>query len=338
MEGSMKHFAASLVIASLSLVSARAEEASVPAFFVLSERGEGTFDMEAWQRATKALKNEEFVRTYRLGEDGTVLQKAQDDAAKVNAADNVVMLMTTTTQDKNSSEFHESLRQVEQQFQTNPTLKGSSVVARWPMCALVQLDSSRNAKMPPVTMVFVLDHPQANAFCYPMVQAYFTTPRGADGKRIAPISIDGATVALQAVLPSMRLTKKTLADKAAFKQGNLVERPTNVYAPGEEIFIYAFLENVGRKDVGTPMASYEIGLDIEVRDRDGKVLKSLPDEHTFKADSPPPFPLSLGYFSNFATAGISLDSPGNYTIAYIFHDRARPETPPATAEFDVTVK
>lgn len=73
----------------------------------------------------------------------------------------------------------------------------------------------------------------------------------------------------------MKLAKKTLADKAAFKQGNLVERPTNVYAPGEEIFIYAFLENVGRKDVGTRMSSYEIGLDIEIRDCAGKVLKTL---------------------------------------------------------------
>ncbi|NGN45057.1 hypothetical protein G6N74_28785 [Mesorhizobium sp. CGMCC 1.15528] len=334
----MKHFTASLVIASLFLVSARAEEANVPAFFVLSDRGEGTFDMEAWQRATKALKNEDFVRTYRLGADGTVLQKAQEDAAKVNAADNIVMLMTTTTQDKNSTEFHESLRQVEQQFQTDPTLKGASVLARWPMCALVQLGKTRNAKMPPIAMIFVLDHPQANAFCYPMVQSYFTTPLGPDGKRVAPISIDGATVALQAVLPPMKLTKKTLADKAAFKQGNLVERPNNVYAPGEEIFIYAFFENVGRKDVGTPMSSYEIGLDIEVRDQSGKVLKSLPDEHTYKADSPPPFPVSLDYFSNFATAGISLDTPGSYTIVYIFHDRSRPETLPAAAEFDVTVK
>ncbi|SFU21318.1 hypothetical protein [Mesorhizobium sp. YR577] len=334
----MKHFAASLAIASLFLVSARAEEANVPAFFVLSERGEGTFDMEAWQRATKALKNEEFVRTYRLGGDGSVLQKAQADAEKAHAAANVVMLMTTTTQDKNSTEFYESLRQVEQQFQTDPTLKGASVLARWPMCALVQLDGSRNAKMPPVTMVFVLDDPQANVFCYPMVQSYFTTPPGPDGKRVAPISIDGATVALQAVLPPMKLTKKTLADKAAFKQGNLVERPNNVYAPGEEIFIYAFFENVGRKDVGTPMSSYEIGLDIEVRDQSGKVLKSLPDEHTYKADSPPPFPVSLDYFSNFATAGISLDTPGSYTIAYIFHDRSRPETLPAAVEFDVTVE
>lgn len=236
----MKHFVASLAIASLSLVSARAEEASVPAFFVLNDRGERTFDMEAWQRATVALKSEELVRTYRLGGDGSVLQKAQADAEKAHAAANVVMLMTTTTQDRNSTEFHESLRQVEQQFQTDPTLKGASVLARWPMCALVQLGKTRNAKMPPIAMIFVLDHPQANAFCYPMVQSYFTTPLGADGKRVAPISIDGATVALQAALPPIKLAKKTLADKAAFKQSNLVERPTNVFAPREEIFIYAF--------------------------------------------------------------------------------------------------
>lgn len=334
----MKHFVVNLAIATSSLASAHAFEASVPAFFVLDERSGAAFDIQAWQRATEALKGGELVRTYRLGRDGAALQKAQEEAAKANAAGDVVLLLTTTTQDRNSTEFRASLGELEKQLKINPALKGASVLATWPMCALVQQGGTDNAKGLPATMVFVLDHPQADAFCYPLVQSYFTTPPGPDGKRAAPIMVDGATVALQAILPPMKLARKTLADKAAFKQGNLVERPTNVYAPGEEIFIHVYFENVGRKDVGTPMASYEIGLDIEVRNRAGTVLKALPNEHTFKADSPPPFPVSLGYFSNFATAGIAVHDSGDYTIAYTFHDRARPETPPVTAEFDVTVK
>jgi hypothetical protein len=338
MEDPMKQFAVNLAIATLSLASAHAYEASVPAFFVLDERSGAAFDMQAWQRATEALKGEDLVRTYRLGRGDVALQKAQEEAAKAKAEDNVILLMTTTTQDKNSTEFHESLAQLEKQLQTTPAFEGSSVLAEWPMCALVQQGGTDHAKGLPATMVFVLDHPQANAFCYPLVQSYFTTPPGPDGKRVAPISVDGATIALQAMLPPIKLARKTLADKAAFKQGNLVERPTNVYAPGEEIFIHAYFENVGRKDVGTPMARYEIGLDIEVRDRAGKVLKTLPNEHTYKADAPPPFPVSLDYFTNFATAGIAINDSGDYTIAYIFRDRARPETPAVTAEFDVTVK
>ena len=334
----MKHLAAQFMLASLCLIPVRAEDAKVPAFFVLDERSGQQFDIQAWQHATEALKGEDLVRTYRLGGDDTVLRQAQDEAAAANATANIVLLMTTTTQDTNSTEFSQSFSQLEQQLQTDPALNGASVLAKWPMCALVQQGASGHAGTLPVTMILVLDHPQANAFCYPLVQSYFTTPPGPDGTRVAPINIDAATIALQAVLPPMKLVRKMLTDKTAFSQGNLVERPTNIYAPGDEIFIYAYFENVGRKDVGTPMASSEIGLDIEVRDRAGNVLKALPDQHTFKVDAPTPFPVSGDYFTNFATAGIAINDPGDYTVAYIFHDRARPQTPPVTAEFDVTVR
>ena len=334
----MKHFAASSIIAGLFLFSAHAENAEGPAFFVLDERGGHEFDMQAWQLAARAWKGEQFVRTYRLGRDDSVLQKAKDDAAKAKASDNVVLLTTTTTPDKNSREFRVSFGQLKQQFQTNPKFKDFSVLAEWPMCALVQQGPGNDGSGLRGTMLFVLDHPQANAACYPMVQVYFTKPPGPDGKRVAPVRVDSASVALQAILPPMKLVRKMLADKAAFKQGKLVERPTNVFAPGEEIFIHAHFRNVGRNDVGTPMASYEIGLDIEVRDGTGKVLKTFPNEHIYKGDSPPPFPESLDYFTNFVTAGITIGEPGDYTIAYIFHDRSRQETPPVAAEVAVTVK
>ncbi|MCA1414360.1 MULTISPECIES: hypothetical protein [Bradyrhizobium] len=334
----MKRFAASCMIASLFLTSAHAENGNAPAFFVLDERSGHQFDMQAWQQAAKASKGGQFVRTYRLLGDDSVLRKARDDAAKAKASDNVVHLMTTTTPDKNSREFRESLAQLKQQFQTDPKFKGVSALAEWPMCALVQLGPGNDGSSLRGTMLFVLNHPQASAACYPLVQIYFTTPPGPDGKRIAPVRVDSTSVALQAALPPMKLARKMLADKAAFQQGKLIERPTNVFAPAEEIFLHAYFENVGRKDVGTPMASYEIGLDIEVRDETGKVVKAFPDEHTYKGASPPPFPESLDYFTNFVTAGITIGEPGEYTIAYIFHDRSRQETPPVAAEFAVTVK
>ncbi len=334
----MKHFAANFMIASLFLISAHAENANAPAFFVLDERGGLGFDMQAWQQAAKAWKGEQFVRTYSLGRDASVLRTAKDDAAKAKASDNVVLLTTTTTPDKNSREFRASFAQLKQQFRTNPKFKGFSVLAEWPMCALVQQGPANDGSGLRGTMLFVLDHPQANAACYTMVQVYFTTPPGPDGKHTAPVRVDSASVALQAALPPMKLAGKILADKAAFKQGKLVERPTNVFTVGEEIFIQADLTNVGRNDVGTPMAGYEIGLDIEVRDGTGKVLKAFPNEHTYKGGSPPPFPGSLDYFTNFVTAGITIGERGDYTIAYIFHDRSRQETPPVAAEVAVTVK
>ncbi|WP_038379200.1 hypothetical protein [Bradyrhizobium elkanii] len=334
----MKHFSISSLIASLFLISAHAASAEAPAFFVLDERGGHEFDMRAWQNAAKAWKGEKFVRTYRLGRDDSALRKAKDDATEAKASDNVVLLMTTTMPDKNSREFRASLDQLKQQFQTNPKFNGFSVLAEWPMCALVQQGPGSNDSGLRGMMLFVLDHPQANAACYPMVQVYFTTPPGPDGKRIAPVRVDSASVALQATLPPMTLAGKMLADKTAFKQGKLVERPTNVFAPGEEIFIQANFRNVGRNDVGTPMASYEIGLDIEVRDRTGKVLTALPHEHTYKGASPPPFPESLDYFTNFVTAGITISEPGDYTVVYVFRDRSRRETPPVPVEFAVIVK
>ena len=144
-------------------------------------------------------------------------------------------------------------------------------------------------------------------------------------------------VAKAMTLPPMKLARHMLADKAASKQGNFVERPTNVFKPGEEIFIYAYFGNVGRINA-MPMSSYEIGLDIEVRDRAGQVLKTFPNAHVLRANAPPSFPVSAKHFTNFVTAGIALHDPGDYIVAYIFSDHSRSKKPAVTAAFDVKVK
>ena len=327
----------SLFGACVAFTTAPADDREVDAFFILDERSGWTFDMKAWEKAASAIDVADHVHTYRSDGDASVTARAQDEAAKANATGNIVNLQTMRTEDRNASEFRQSLRALEQSFEASPALKGSMIAMEQPMCALVQHARPKGPGLLQQTTLIILDHPQATAFCYPLVLSYYITPPGPDGKRVAPVSFDARTLALQATMPGMRLARKALVDKAEFSRGNFVERNSTLYAPGEEIFIYAGFENVGRKEVGSPFATYEIGLDIEVRDRAGKVLKALPDAHAFKGQSPPPFPVSMDYFTNYATAGIALHDPGDYTLAYIFEDRSRPEMAPVEATFDVTV-
>lgn len=327
----------SLFGAGVAFTTAPAEDRKADAFFILDERSGWTFDMNAWEKAASAIDVAGHVHTYRSDGDASVTARARDEAARVNATGNIVNLQTMRTEDRDARQFRQSLRALKQSFDASPVLKGSTVVMEQPMCALVQHSRPKDPGLPQQTTLIILDHPQAAVFCYPLVLSYYTTPPGPDGKRVAPVSFDAATLALQAKMPRMSFARKALVDKAEFGRGNFVERNSTIYAAGEEIFIYAGFENVGRKEVGSPYATYEIGLDIEVRDTAGKVLKALPDANVFKGQSPPPFPVNMDYFTNYATAGIALHDAGDYTLAYIFEDRSRPEMPPVEATFDVTI-
>ncbi|KQW42716.1 MULTISPECIES: hypothetical protein [Ensifer] len=333
----MKILLSTLALSGHLISSAVAEDGKIPAYFVLDQTYGGGFDTAAWQAAIDAIKGHgRLVHTYNFAGDKQVVSQAQQDVAKANAQKPIYLVNEKVAKD--STELRQSLATFKEQLRNDTNSKGSQVVAEWPMCALVEQGSEGAVRAMQGGVILLIDHPQAAAHCYAMVQSYFLTPAAPDGKRAAPVSVDATTVAMQAKLPPMKLARHILADKAASKRGDFVERPTNVFKPGEEIFVYAYFENVGRINVGTPMSSYEIGLDIEVRDPAGKVLRTFPDAHVFKAESPPPFPVSAKHFTNFATAGIALHDPGDYVVAYIFHDRSRPETPPVTAAFEVTVK
>ena len=91
---------------------------------------------------------------------------------------------------------------------------------------------------------------------------------------------------------------------------------------------------------GTPFATYEIGLNIEIRDREGKPVKKIENAHTYQGKATPRFPTDAEYFSNHATAGIRIRDPGNFKVAFIFTDRSRPSknTAPVETLFDVRIE
>ncbi|UPJ68265.1 hypothetical protein IVB23_13400 [Bradyrhizobium sp. 191] len=312
----------------------------IPAFFLMANLG-GDFDLNLalWRDSAQRSHGATLVRTY-LSHGQPSIEQAKRDAASAGVEPNIVVLSTTNTHDKNSYEFKNSVNKLKNAFQVDPTLKGSKVLFEWSMCLLVERPPEGRGFLP-VTMLMVLEAWQAKTICYTAVQEYFTAAPSPDGSRAAPIWFDASAVAPQMLMPPMKFIQTFLADKIRTNQdGAFAERGTNVYSAGEEIFIFASFDHVGRILPGTPFATYEIGLDIELRNHDGTVITKIANVHTYQGNSTQRFPLDADYFRNHATAGLSLRDAGNYKVVFIFTDRSRPrnETGPIEAVFDITVK
>jgi hypothetical protein len=190
----------------------------------------------------------------------------------------------------------------------------------------------------PIAILLVLNDPNARLVCYRIVMSYFAGQPGADGERVVPVYIDNRAVIAQATMPPISISSAFLALKdSRDADGRYAERTSNVYAPNEEIFLRAFLVNVGRELAGSMDGTYQIDLSLEVRDTAGVVLSNAM-LHSYTGKSTLIYPMDQTYFYNDITAGIGLNDRGTYTIAFLFKDASRPELAAAEAAFTVVIK
>jgi hypothetical protein len=92
------------------------------------------------------------------------------------------------------------------------------------------------------------------------------------------------------------------------------------------IMLNVVLENVGRDMVGTPLATYEIKLDVELRDAEGTVLADERDVMRFSGSAIHSVPIRVDYFETGVVAGFPLSAPGVYQITYRLTDLNRLES------------
>lgn len=329
----MRRFAAALAILALGSAGTNAAEDRLSTYFVLHDQRSGAFDEAVWRQASSGKDWEKFVHTYR-NRNGDGLQAAKNDATAARVPDNVVVLLTGLIPAKTSREFQEGLRDLV----AHPDFGKLDLLAKAPMCAVAQQKPGNYVSGLPASMMFVMDNEEAVAACYAFVQDFYTAPKGTDGKRPVPVVLDDKAVRMQEALPPMQIEQAVLADKNAYGQGRLVLKDPAIYAPGEEIFVIMNLANVGRDKVGTMDAKTNIQLGLEVRDGNGGVMESFPELHTFRFDSPTPFPLSQRYFSSHVTTSLSFKKAGDRTIILKLIDRSRPNSEPVSAELSLTVK
>ena len=309
-----------------------------PAFFVLARFDTGSYGKGAWDAAAKAV-GETYVRSYFSNDDDRVTAQAKADAAKAGFPDNVYYMMALTTGDRDSTAFAGSVEKLKQAFLSDPERRDTKLLLQQPTCAVFQTPPPSNPKLVAPTIVLQMNDLRAQSSCYVAVQHFFTAKPDTAGKRPQAVVADPTFYFAQLAMPPITVLRQARYEKAAFKAGKHEERMSSVYRPGEEIFVYVYLGNVGRQRVGAYRAKFEFRLDVDIRDRAGKSLEKLENLNVYRGDGDIPYPIGADYFTNYATAGIQIREPGEYTIAYTFTDLLRKQdTSSATATFDVTIK
>jgi hypothetical protein len=319
--------------------STSAQEQTInPVVFILDEGSQKEyrlFDSILWDDA--AAQSDGALRATFLASEPDAIDRAIAAALEDGPVPNLVMLSTVNTPDRNSKDFRASVAEFETVlgYDEDPTQWPRKIDL--PLCKLHE-QRPNEGDTAPAAILLVLNDPNARLICYRLVMAYFAGVPGPDGERVAPLYVDGRAVTAQAIMPPISISSAYLALKdSRDADGLYAERPSNVYAPNEEIFLRAFLENVGRTQAGTMDGTYQIDLNLEVRDAAGEVL-STAELFSYTGKSTLIYPMDQTYFYNDITAGIGLNDPGTYVIAFLFTDASRPEMAPAEAAFTVVIE
>lgn len=329
-----------LVLMSLLLSNAAFAQASEtnPVVFLLDElsgKQHQLFDQELWGRAGTE-SNGGLLDTIFSSEPNAI-ELAGVRAAKGGEEPNIVLLSTINARERNSRDFHASVSQIEEilGYEEDPT--------RWPrmldlpMCKLYQKRPDEGDRVP-ISILLVIDDPNARLNCYRFVMTYYAGVRGENGDLVEPVYIDQRAMDMYVSMPPIKVALAFLALKESREaNGRYKDRPGYVYAPNEEIFLRAYLTNVGRDAAGTKYGTYQIDLSMELRDEDGTVLSGA-FLHSYKGPSTLIFPMDETYFRNDIMAGISLQDRGGYVIAFIFKDASRPALPPAEVVLPIVIE
>ncbi len=326
-----------LAIAAICTSPANSEE--LPVYFHIESQGnEWNFDRDAWEKAVRNSGGKEKVAyLHQRGKDA--YEQAQAEATSFGWQQPVVSMTTANLPVKNSNEFRKKTRSMDDGIQAQAEkFKDWRLLVSLPMCRLYEMPGG--ASLPEkLHFLAVLDSPAARVICYQSTMAYFATPPEAEGIRPEPVFIDPMAMLFQDQLPPFALHSAYLAHKdKRDENGRYLKRESNVYAPNEEIFLRAYFDNVRRKLVGGPTQSYAIQLDLEIRDGAGTVLSRSDSHYVYEGNSVQVFPVDKTQFYNHITAGIGLDAPGDYQVAFIFTDQNAPKSPAVEAVFEVTIK
>ncbi|SFJ49558.1 hypothetical protein [Jannaschia pohangensis] len=335
-----KWLAAVTVVACAATASAQqADTASTadptPVAIILDQRdGAAPVNPQAWEEALGQSRAE--VLTVVPVTDPNAAQTAAQAATDVGTPENTVILQTFNVPAANSSAFDPIRQQIDANVLEQNAQMGWQVALNLPMCVLYERPPSGDEPAP-TALLAVMDEVYAQVFCYRMAIAYYASGRDESGARIAPVYIDAQTIAMQETMPPIAFHSAYLAHKdRRDDRGRYLARDSNVYAPGEEIFLRGYLENVARGLPGTMEMTFEFDLHMEVRDDADEVLGRV-KLHTYTAPSTLLYPVDETQFWNSITAGVNLGDPGSYTLTFIATDKMRAGEPSAEVSFDVVV-
>ncbi|MBV2361076.1 hypothetical protein KUH32_15025 [Thalassococcus sp. CAU 1522] len=291
------------------------------AYFALKNQG-GAFDFdEADWRAAVAQASERVY--WKIDRDPEMMKRVHEVAASVEGDAPFAWLFAVNLRPDQAAQFDILLDNLLEN-DTSGQFAGAEFVLNGPLCRVIR---SADTTEGPIHYIAVVDGTPERSACYgAFIAQVLENPQ--DYQPVAPkqIAIDADALAVQAAMPAMSLATADFIVPEIWqteRRAQIREGGTT-FAPGEMIMLHAVLDHVGRDLAGTPLASYEIRLDIEVRDTNGTVLGRQDDAMRFTGQPVHSVPIRDDYFGTGVVTGFPLQNPGEYELLFRLIDQNRP--------------
>ncbi len=318
----LRVFSYAIAFLALPLHAQETQRQPMPsAYFALKNQG-GAFDFnEADWRAAVAKAP---VRVYwKIDSDNEMMSRVREVATSVEGDVPFVWLFAVNLRSDQAPQFDALLDGLLANDQTGE-FAGAEVVLRGPLCRVIRSPETPEG---PIHYIASVDGAADRSACYgAFIAQVLANPE--DYQPVTPneVKIDTNAVAIQDLMPAMATSSATFIVPEKWKTERRAEkRPEGTtFALGEMIMLHVLLDHVGRDLPGTPLATYEIRLDIEIRDTQGNVLSAQDDAMRFTGQPVHSVPIRDDYFGTGVVTGFPLQEPGDYDLMYRLTDLNRP--------------
>lgn len=296
-----------------------------PAAYVSMTNLGGSFDFDEsdWRTAVAGAG----ARIYwKIDRDSAMAARVMEVAASVEDAPPFAALYAVNLRRDQAETFDQLLDGIVGE-DAGSEFAGAEFVMKEPLCRLMRLPEQEGGGMRE-HYVATIDSSDERRACFSATIAYLlANSQDFQPPPLERVVVDAAAALAQEIMPQVAVKEDAFIeadtwqnDRRAVPRGG-----GTVFAPGELIMLHAILENVGRDMVGTPLASYEVKLDLEIRDADDNVLADQKDAMRFSGSAIHSVPIRHDYFETGIVAAFPLEQSGAYQIRYRLTDLNRPE-------------
>lgn len=296
-----------------------------PAAYLSMTNLDGAFDFDEtdWRAAVARAG----ARIYwKIDRDSAYADRVMEVAASAEGAPPFASLYTANLPPDQVGAFDQLLDGLLRGDSETEFANAESLMVE-PLCRLLRLREQAGEVLR-THYIVTIDRSEERRACYSTTIAHVL----ANAEAFVPpplerIALDSMAAVTQAMMPPLIVKSEDFIEADTWRNDRraVPRDDDSVFAPGEMIMLNALLENVGRDMVGTPLATYEIRLDIEIRDAAGNVVADQQDAMRFSGSAIHSVPIRKDYFETGVVTGFQIDQPGEYRIRYRLSDLNRPE-------------
>lgn len=315
---------------------ALAEDPPAGYFALINAEDGRKFNEADWRRAVAATDQRIY---WRLDTDFYTIDRTLEIAVSAPNDPVFAFLMAANLPTDDEQKYLKVVNTIVADIQDDDLLAGSNILFQSPGCTLLRKPLT-GEEFTHTHTLFTMEQSDRRTTCYQEVIGFvldspdlFVPP---DPPRT---TVDQQAQAIQDITPPLVVQNAAFIDTAASDaEGKTIGRRDAVFAPNEPIVLHVNFANAGRYYPGTARATYEIMLDLDIRDVQDQSLQAFPDAIRFTGPAVHRVPIPDDYFDNFITVTFALGDPGTYKLAYRFTDLTRPQSQTAPVEVVMKIK